>query len=775
MSSLKFVKTEVFDPSVMKALLCHSGLTFDTKQQLKKYHKKRYNGNQVDTVYDYSKAYHSSKVGRVYAVGSIGLQGFERDVRNALSRSLYFDVDIENAHSAILLKVCQSKGWVCPMLQNYVEKREEVLSNIMNHYGASRKDAKNLMIRMMFLGHPESWVGETICENSTKPMEYVTQYKIELNNIAENVWRSYPDIVDIVNKKRKVSTTQKLSSCLSLMLQTEEHKILMAIDESLKAQGRSMDVFIFDGGLVRKLASETQLPTDILRACERFVMDTLGYKIQLAVKPIETSLILSTQDEARLVDPNVVVDDVYAAKTFTRLMGDNIVYTDKALYVFNDSQGLWTDDDVAIRQCVNKFEDELKFEQLDTETGKIRLFNYSGNEKNINNMLKNVPPFCVCEDFFGKYADTSRGKLLYADGIYDYATDTFTKGFNPKIVFKDRIERPYPILRDNEMIQHVHTSLFEDTFMDEDKAASKYLRIGLARAMFGDFNSKLFYFCVGRSNAGKGVLTDALKAAFGGFVGTFNAGALAHNDKNGADCAKQLSWVFGVKDKRMVISNEVSMNRAFDGNLVKMLASGGDEFDARKNHKDEVKVINRSTLFCFVNDIPTINPYDDGVGNRVRCIEYKCVFTDDEITKDFERVADKDIKDKFKHNVDYQNALIHIIEDSYKEFKAEGHKVPECIREATKEWSGDSGSVEGLLSKRYDITRDANDFVPARELIDFLTKEEKLTMSDKKIGMELSALKLEKGGKTTRGKTIKVWYGLKARDDGYYINDNEAY
>lgn len=773
MTSMKFVKNEIFNQNVMKSLLTHSGLTFDTKQQLKKYHKKRYNGNHVDIVYDFSKEYQSAKIGRVYANGAVGLQGFERDVRNALAKNLYFDVDMENAHCTILYKICKQNGWVCERLEDYVNNREKVLQSIVDHYGASRKDAKNLMIRMMFLGYPESWVGETVCENSTEQMEYVMKFKEELFNIAKNVWGSYSDVVDIVKKKRKVNGIQKLSCCLSLMLQTEEHKILMAIDECLKQQGRSMDVFIFDGGLVRKKDGENELPEKVLRCCEQYVMDKLGYEIKLAVKPLETSLVLDDKDDDNMVEPGVIVDDVYAAKTFARLMGDRMVYTDKALYVFNENQGLWTDDDVAIRQCVNNFEDELKFQQMDLESGKTKLFNYSGNEKNINNMLKNVPPFCVADDFFGKNADTSRGKLLFADGIYDFDTDTFTKGFNPSVVFKYRIDRPFPQQKDDNLVHYVRRVLFEDTFMAEDKKASDYLRKGIARALYGDYISKLFYFCVGRSNAGKGVLTDALKAAFCGFVGTFNAGALAYNEKNGADCAKQLSWVFGVKDKRMVISNEVSMNRPFDGNMVKMLASGGDEFDARKNHKDEVKVINRSTMFCFVNDIPTINPYDDGVANRVRCVEYKCVFTDGEITKDFERKADKDIKDAFKRSADYQDALVHVILDAYKEVKTDGHLVPDSIKEATKEWSGDSGSVEGLLNKKYDITRDANDFVPAREIIEFLTREEKLTMSDKKIGMELMALKLTRYDKKVKGKTLRVWSGIKERVESCYIVDDE--
>jgi hypothetical protein len=773
MTSLKYVKRELFNPSIIKSLLTHQGLAYDTKQQLKKYHKKRVNGNCVESVYDYSKDY--PRIGRVYVAGSVGLQGFEREVRNALAKDLYFDVDMENAHPTILLKICTDKGWVCDRLRNYVENREQVLADIESHYGASRKDAKNLMIRMMFLGHPESWVGETMCENYDKPMEYIALFKEEIRTIAQNVWGSYPEVVAVVAKKRKMFDSQKLSSCLSIALQTEEHKILMAIDDCMKQQGRSMDVFVYDGGLVRKKDGEHELPLEVLRTCEKYVKDTTGYEVKLVVKPMETSLEFSSHDEKTTVEPGVIIDDVYAAKEFAKLMKGCMVYTDKKLFVFNENQGLWTDDEVAVRQCVVNYEDELKFHQMDLDTGKIKLYNYSGNEKNMNNMLRNVPTFCVADDFFGKNADSSRGKLLFSDGIYDFDTDTFMEGFDPKIVFRYRIDRPFPKLRKEDIIKTVFKVLFRDTFMEDEYASSDCLRIGVARALYGDYRAKRFYFCVGKSNAGKGVLTDALKASFQGFIGTFNAGSLAYNDKNGADAAKQLSWVLGIKDKRMVISNEISMNKPIDGNLIKMLASGGDEFDARKNHKDEEKVINRSTMFGFVNDIPTIMPYDDAVANRVLCIDYKCVFTENEVSKDFERKADITIKDTFKYNSDYEDALVHIIIDSYKEFKDHGHVVPDCIREATKEWSGDAGSVEGLLLKKYEITRDMNDYVPAREIITYLVKDEKLKMSPKKIGMEMKGLKLVNDGKKINGKNVQVWFGVKESYDGYLIRDNDSY
>ena len=66
------------------------------------------------------------------------------------------------------------------------------------------------MLRMMYLGHPEAWLGDNVCENSTTPLKFVMDFKEEMATIAKNVWATQPDIVAIVGKKRKITETQKL-------------------------------------------------------------------------------------------------------------------------------------------------------------------------------------------------------------------------------------------------------------------------------------------------------------------------------------------------------------------------------------------------------------------------------------------------------------------------------------------------------------------------------------------------------------------------------------
>jgi hypothetical protein len=82
--------------------------------------------------------------------------------------------------------------------------------------------------------------------------------------------------------------------------------------------------------------------------------------------------------------------------------------------------------------------------------------------------------------------------------------------------------------------------------------------------------------------------------------------------------------------------------------------------------------------------------------------------------------------------------------DAYREFKVQGHIIPDRVKNATKEWTGDVGSVSGLLDMKYEVTRNDADVVPSRDIINYLTKEKQLKMSETKIGRELAGLKLLK-------------------------------
>lgn len=103
-----------------------------------------------------------------------------------------------------------------------------------------------------------------------------------------NIAAAHPDLAA---KARAACVRNINGSVTARVLQNEERTCLMALHDALKAQGRDMTTYIFDGGLVPKAPGEAELPPAVLRACEAHVVRATGYAIKLAVKPLDASIV----------------------------------------------------------------------------------------------------------------------------------------------------------------------------------------------------------------------------------------------------------------------------------------------------------------------------------------------------------------------------------------------------------------------------------------------------------------------------------------------------
>jgi hypothetical protein len=265
----KIVKTERFDINMMDNLASHDGVSVDVKKQLKAYKKMRENGNVVQVVYEYGKDLKKLQIGRLYPQKGLGLQNFPSDVRAALAEKYYHDIDMVNSQPTLLAQICEKNGWKCDHLNDYVENRARYLEEIMKHNNCDRDAAKTLCISIMFGAKPE--------QAPKSIMNLVT----ELDKISTNIAHQNPDVYALCKKKPNPK-----ASCLANILQDKEFQILRLVDTKLQERGRVMDVYIHDGGLVRRVDDEKEFPVEMLKEISEQIKEETGYSITLAEKPI---------------------------------------------------------------------------------------------------------------------------------------------------------------------------------------------------------------------------------------------------------------------------------------------------------------------------------------------------------------------------------------------------------------------------------------------------------------------------------------------------------
>jgi hypothetical protein len=574
--------------------------------------------------------------------------------------------------------------------------------------------------------------------------------------------------------KNEVAAAQKLKgkvSFLHYLMTRIELDVLISIASYLQGRKLTIRCLIYDGLLVQappKQEDQRAWHADLLRGAEAHVLAETSCSISLAIKPMQSCYVETLKNV-----PDFLFDDDYAAGNFVSLYGKyNFVYTKGSTHIFNKSTGLWGDSERTMGAAVHALKEKLVF-----KVGKTKL-NYGGYATQISKMLSMVPNYIDVDDnFYTDQLDSSRGKLLFADGIYDFDTDSFTPSFDHQVVFAGRIDRNFDRHGTADAKQHVTKVMWADPYTSKQIKDGVPLCecIALARALYGDYRARKAYILVGNTGTGKGLKTTALEKSCGSFVSTFDINNFVHNPNSGADQAKQLSWLKQIVDKRIALSSEARTNTVLDGMLLKMVVSGGDTITLRTNHKDESQHINRSTLFMMCNDVPKIQPCDDAVQDRIGGVfDMQVEFKEKPnfFRPDHEKPRDPSLKDMM-NKPEYQAAFLSTLLDAYQQYKQTAHTIPASVSAAIDEWVTNDCGLESLLAEVCESQLDPrtmqplhDSYVPFDYLYQVLVVEgvgpqrNKVCMTKTKLGRQLALLGYQSDTRRVQGKNVRVRLGL---------------
>jgi len=276
-NDIAIIKTEKFDVDMMTYLISTPDiLTQLEKKRLQKMCKNRIKGNCFEAYYKLGKQAEGT-IGRWTVKNGVGLQGLRRDIRNALMKNIYWDLDISNAQVEILLQESEKNGWQCESLKEYCINRETKFEEFqLENEIFNRSYMKLEFIRLLFGGIP----------SPNTPTWIKDKFYPEVKKIMTNISSKYESLY---KKVRKMKTNNVVGSVCALFLQTEERKCLMALDNFLEKNGRYMGVLIHDGGGIEKLPNETKFPDDLIKGAEEYIYNSTNYKLSLVIKPIEST------------------------------------------------------------------------------------------------------------------------------------------------------------------------------------------------------------------------------------------------------------------------------------------------------------------------------------------------------------------------------------------------------------------------------------------------------------------------------------------------------
>lgn len=754
-----FERDEYYDPDVMDAILIDTG-SFGHKdlRKLSMYKKNRVHGNKVRVQYQYGKGCEKNELGRLYAKGDLGLQAFPFDIRNPLIDKNYWDVDMENAHYVLLAKLGDDWGVKTDAIHSYILNRTEELKKVSDN----RSVAKTAFLKVAYGGniklHSEFYSDDGIAPEGDATL--LRKIEAEMKVIVDLCWTKYSQFQKIVKNRPNPKF-----SLFALILQTEERKCLMAMIEYLKTQKRYFGILIHDGGGVQKLPHEESFPTELLVGCEAAILKATGYSHRIVHKPYKHSFVVKGDG---MVDPSVLVNDSFAAREFAKLCGSNIVLDTGVVWVFDNTTGMWSCDEMHVRRLITNYGPKLIWKQMGADG--VRVFDYSGKVKATKDLMIKLPDILPRQDgYFHNRISSDVGKLLFPDGIYDFMTGEFVERFDPNIVFRHAMPRKFP-KRDMEKIAELEKLLFADAFADLDHAST--LRHSLMRAAIGDYKRRIMTIGLGLTASGKGSLATLVKNAFGEYCCSFNGNSMIGRSYD-VESSRELTWVIDIASRRFAMSSEIKTREddgkrsalAIDGNMLKNVVSGGTDFlKVRKLHENDHTIMNKASIFMFAQDLPAIDPPDDAVRDRLRVCEWSYSYVD-EPKKPYEKKRDRAVLEKLT-DPEYGDAFFWVMVGEYEAWRRTEFVEPvraeiellaraELIKEI---------DFEAVLLEAYEITKNPNDYVLFADLAKYL-KDNGVRDKDTKIGRSLTALGLANVVKKVNKKATQVRVGIRELKD----------
>ena len=736
---------EKVDFNKLKLLLSSTELDEETKNQLTSYYKKK-NGESIPVNYVYSKDL--GEKGRLWAEKGISLQMIRCDIRHTLARDFYHDIDMVNSGARLLSQYCKKHNIECPKLNDYVDNREIIIKQIENFHKFDRPQVKKLMSKLINLG---SYKVESEDDESVKKMKFLESFSEEMKNIANEICKIEKETYKSISKNK--DKPFKKATTLSTTLYTLENKCLMAMFEFFKENKINVGVLCFDGLMIEKNNKINNDLPKIIKDCEKFVFNKTKYEIKLAVKPMDEELKIDLPEFT-----NYVESDKEAADKILLMEGkEKFKYCRGDLFIYDERTGIFEKGSDKHHNTLNYYLIKNR-DYLNIIIGNT-IKSYGSDSKLMNNVIKFILAECKDDHWIERVANSSLGYLLFKDGIYNMKKCKFTKGFDPKIVFYSSVPWEFPE-RNEEEIENAFNISFGKLFEDPIP-----IMIALSRALAGDTHIKKFYFCPGKTNAGKSVLINMLQNAFGQYVATFNAESLAYKKRDSRDEGQKNRWGLLLRFTRILMSNEVKMNEPIDGNAIKKHSAGSDKITGRGHGGNETEFQPHYTIFCMLNDIPKIEPMDPATIGRTEYIEFPYQFVDkNELNKkDTYKLKDKDINIKITKKA-FIRGFIYLMLDTYQYFIENG--MPEFNKETKKRWTKENKQENVIISKikeYYDITEDQNDKIPVIEIRKFKETHRK-TFQTISLARFHDILTDELNLTNSRDSKLRYWCGIRKRE-----------
>lgn len=641
-------------------------------KKMKNYLKIQKKNNYLTKItYNFSKKSFENE-GRLFADN--GLQNIHKKIRGLLTKDIYLDFDMINAHPNILRYLCEKNNIMYDNLLKYINDRENILEEFKNELDISREEAKICFLKQINYNK----VIRTININGKKKIiknKFYLDYCNEIINIQKKLKDKNKNLLKrlIEEKEEKDNLEGKLTNYL---LCKYENQILQLVIKDL-----DVSILMFDGFMIKKKLIEDK---------NKFIKKLNSLSKKFYIKWTIKDNDLSLEEELRKIKK---VEKKYYSEDNIIELCNKLLENELKNKIYNCNGELWTNLGDNIRWINNKEEIErilynfITSNDLNIITSKS-VINLNDKLSYVFELIKAISfKAHINENFERDLYDNSLCKIVFNNGYYDFKKRKFINNFDnlktvKKINYDFKTEWNEEL--NNELMEKIFYPIFGIDTIEKDKEKyelMEYFLQRLSRNVAGNVEDKRFFILCGLRDCGKGVICDLLKNTFEKYIYSTDSSNLLYKKNNG-DSAKNNSWIIDLIYTRITITNEITLDEKeyIDGNKIKKLCSGGDYITGRKNFKDEIEFRIQSSLMIACNDLPKIIPNDtleksDNIDFSSKFINEN--YSEQKLTNIKYYKADENIKKVFIRRQDIKNQFILLL---IKYYNKPFLKYPEQIK-----------------------------------------------------------------------------------------------
>lgn len=322
----------------------------------------------------------------------------------------------------------------------------------------------------------------------------------------------------------------------------------------------------------------------------------------------------------------------------------------------------------------------------------------------------------------GEYFDRDPWLLACKNGVVDLRTGRIRPGRPEDYLLK---ASPYEYLDIDTPAPN--WELFLKEIFNDDEELVAYVQRLLGYAITGLTKEHILPIFWGHGRNGKGTLVETISHILGDLAGPIPSEMLLDQGKFRSSTSPTPD-IMSLHGLRIAFSSESDEGRRFSPSKVKWL-SGGDTLVGRNPHdKYSTRFRPTHTLFMLTNSKPSAPADDYAFWERIHLIPFELSFVTRKTLAEFERPADKDLKDKLESEA---CGILSWLIRGCLEWQEKGLATPPKVAMATKEYHRDE-DVLGDFIEEYCYL-DSTVKVEASDIFDVFTEWWEKNVSKKPI------------------------------------------